>query len=717
MRIGLLAAVLWLGFASVTWAQTPAGGEFRVNTFTNSFQTHPLVAVGPRGDFLVVWTSFGQDGSSSGVYAQRYNILGVAQGAEFRVNSTTQAVQYASDVAVDAGGNYIVVWISSAPGQDGSGPGIIGRVLSPTGTALTPEFLVNAFTPGEQDWPSVAAQPGGGFVVVWESAGQDGSSYAVVGRRFDSRGRPLTGDFLVNTFTPGSQSAPRVTSDAAGNFVVVWHSNNQDGSVLGVFGRRFNASCVPLSGEFQVNVTTLNYQRYPVVSAVKDGRFIVLWEDSNLDGNRFGIFARSYDPAGNPTSGQFQINVYTTDHQHTPAVTNYGNGSFLAAWYSQDQLMPFPNQDLFGRQYRGNIPGPEFLVNSFTAGNQFLASLDADEVGNIVAAWDSIGQDGSVNGIFARRFGGLLPFALAVDETATPSSDGNRVLEAGELVVIRPSWHNVNGATLAFDGVGFGFTGPVGPTYTIVDGNAGYGSVPHNNVRDCGNLFNCYAMRIVAGARPAAHWDAQFREDIVPATLGQSKVWALHVGDTFTDVPRSSSFYRYVETVLHKGVMGGCTASQFCPLSAVPRDEMAMFVLLSKEPTVPTACVPGQEVFADVPASSPYCRWVEELARRGVVAGCGGGNYCPGQGVTREQLAVYLLKTLEGLAYVPPPCGAPVFNDMPPTSPFCRWVEELYRRAVVAGCGGGAYCPTLAVSREQMSVFLSVTFGLTLYGP
>jgi hypothetical protein len=84
--------------------------------------------------------------------------------------------------------------------------------------------------------------------------------------------------------------------------------------------------------------------------------------------------------------------------------------------------------------------------------------------------------------------------------------------------------------------------------------------------------------------------------------------------------------------------------------------------------------------------------------------------------VSREQLAVYLLRT-DNPAFTPPPCGAPVFNDVPASSPFCPWVEELYRRGVVAGCGGGAYCPLFIVSREQMSVFLSVTFGLTLYGP
>ena len=100
-----------------------------------------------------------------------------------------------------------------------------------------------------------------------------------------------------------------------------------------------------------------------------------------------------------------------------------------------------------------------------------------------------------------------------------------------------------------------------------------------------------------------------------------------------------------------------------------------------------------------------------------MVAGCGAGLYCPSGGVSREQLAVYLLKTLEGVSYVPPACGTPIFNDLPASSPFCRWVEELARRSVVGGCGGGAYCPQVQVPRDQMSVFLSVTFGLTLYGP
>ena len=75
-----------------------------------------------------------------------------------------------------------------------------------------------------------------------------------------------------------------------------------------------------------------------------------------------------------------------------------------------------------------------------------------------------------------------------------------------------------------------------------------------------------------------------------------------------------------------------------------------------------------------------------------MVAGCGGGNYCPAQTVTREQMAVFVLRTLDP-ALDPPACLTPPFADVPAESPFCRWIEELARRQVVTGCGGGNYCP------------------------
>jgi predicted TIM-barrel enzyme len=143
---------------------------------------------------------------------------------------------------------------------------------------------------------------------------------------------------------------------------------------------------------------------------------------------------------------------------------------------------------------------------------------------------------------------------------------------------------------------------------------------------------------------------------------------------------------------------------------------MAVFVLLAMEGPayVPPACT--TPVFSDVPAADPFCRWIEELARRGVVSGCGGGAFCPSAAVTREQMSVFLLRTLDP-ALNPPACTTPVFGDVPAGSPFCRWIEELARRGITAGCGGGNYCPTAANTRGQMAVFVTTGFSLKLYEP
>jgi predicted TIM-barrel enzyme len=181
-------------------------------------------------------------------------------------------------------------------------------------------------------------------------------------------------------------------------------------------------------------------------------------------------------------------------------------------------------------------------------------------------------------------------------------------------------------------------------------------------------------------------------------------------------VATTNPFYRFIETLLHHSVTGGCTATEYCPASSTTRNSMAVFVLVAKEGAgyVPAACT--TPFFLDVPASDPFCRWIEELARRGVVSGCGGGNYCPTEAVTREAMAVFVLRTLDPNLN-PPACTTPMFADVPASSGFCRWIEELARRGVVTGCGGGNYCPTAAVTREQMGVFLSATFGLKLYTP
>ena len=201
-------------------------------------------------------------------------------------------------------------------------------------------------------------------------------------------------------------------------------------------------------------------------------------------------------------------------------------------------------------------------------------------------------------------------------------------------------------------------------------------------------------------------------------TQGVQKTWTLHVGESFADVPTSNLFYKFVETIFHGRLTAGGFCGGYCPDDVTLRKQMAVFVLKAREGPffVPP---PATGIFNDVPPSDPFAPWIEELFRRGVVAGCGtpgGPNYCPDDPVLRDQMAVFLLRTLEGAAYVPPACSG-IFDDVECPGLFTDFIEELSVRAIAAGCGGANYCPRDPTTRGQMAPFLVKTFGLQLYGP
>ena len=115
--------------------------------------------------------------------------------------------------------------------------------------------------------------------------------------------------------------------------------------------------------------------------------------------------------------------------------------------------------------------------------------------------------------------------------------------------------------------------------------------------------------------------------------------------------------------------------------------------------------------FGDVPCTSNFAPWIEAMAAEGITGGCGGGNFCPTNPVRRDQMAVFLLKGEHGSSYVPPACTG-IFGDVACPSQFADWIEQLANEQITGGCGGGNYCPGNANTRGQMAVFLTKTFHL-----
>src|SRR6185295_2885408 len=133
---------------------------------------------------------------------------------------------------------------------------LVATVVSSARGDVTPlgdPFLVNSFADDRQYGPAVAVtNAAGDFVVLWQSYDQDGDGMGIFGQRYAGDGTRLGDEFQVNEFTTGSQVTPAVAVDGAGNFVVVWQSDDygeggaQDGSYGGIFGRRYANDGTPL---------------------------------------------------------------------------------------------------------------------------------------------------------------------------------------------------------------------------------------------------------------------------------------------------------------------------------------------------------------------------------------------------------------------------------------------------------------------------------------
>jgi hypothetical protein len=402
----LLLALLFSITGSPSLAQDPAGAEFRVNTYTSGGQYLAAVAADANGNFVVVWQGYG-DGNSSGVFGQRFNAAGFPQGGEFQVNSYTTSAQRLPAVASDARGNFVVVWESYA--QDGSRNGVFGQRFHSGGLPLGSEFRVNSYTTQDQGYfPVVASDASGNFVVVWASRYQDGSGPGIFAQRFNAAGLPQGPEFPVNSYTTSAQRFPAVASDANGNFVVVWESSGQDGSGAGVFGQRFHAFGLPLESEFQINSFTTNFQRRPAVASDANGDFVVVWQSDGQDGSLNGVFGQRFNASGVPQGGNFRANTYFAGNQHLPAVGADASGNFVVAWVSDGQ--DGSSVGIFGQRFDavGLPQGPEFQVNSYTTSHQYYPAVASAANGNFVVAWESFLQDGSDTGIFGQRYGDLI---------------------------------------------------------------------------------------------------------------------------------------------------------------------------------------------------------------------------------------------------------------------------------------------------------------------
>jgi hypothetical protein len=348
--------------------------------------------------------------------------VGSQMGEEFLVNSYTPDAQERSSVATLADGGFVIGWQSQ--GEDGSGFGIFGQRYDANGKRLGREFRMNTHLADDQMMPSLAGLEDGSFVAVWVSANQDGAGSGIYGQMFAADGSRKNREFTVGTFLDSrparDETTPRVAALADGGFVVVWAANGKDGSGSGIYGQRFDAAGERVGTEIGINTTVAGDQVTPSIAPLDDGGFIVAWASKHQDGSGFGISGQRFDADANVAGDEFNVPSNASGDQRMPSVAELDGGGFVVVWTSKAKGKT--DSDIFGQRFTatGRQDGDSFRINVRKEKDQVQPSVIASPDGGFAVVWASDKQDGSAFGVVARRFnseGETVDPDLTINET------------------------------------------------------------------------------------------------------------------------------------------------------------------------------------------------------------------------------------------------------------------------------------------------------------
>ncbi len=397
-RMPLLAAAL-LCASPALWAQpTKAGAQFKVNACANCTHTLPALAGASTGRFLTVWEG-SHPTDPRGVLARFFEPNGAPKGGDVLANAgAVPPEQYDPAAAVDPKGEYVVVWSSYAVSNDGD---IVAQRYRANGQRLGNPIAVNVDSPAlpvptDDFSPAVAKSADGGFVVVWlsllpPSASRPGSPPDVLARRFNAAGAPLGPQIKLSTGLV-SGDRPDVCVDGLGRSIVSWTSVDKfepfEPSLRGVTVRRLNPAGALLGRP--IIVAPPIAQAAPSSVACTGNLFVVVWNSELAPGgDRNDILGRRYTPAGRPAAGGiFRVNSAVAGDQRLPAVSASPTGHFVAVWTSKvDDVV-----QVIGRRFgpNGAPLGPDFVIDPSLADRSRPAEPEITHIGktgNFVVVW------------------------------------------------------------------------------------------------------------------------------------------------------------------------------------------------------------------------------------------------------------------------------------------------------------------------------------------
>jgi len=456
------------------------------------------------------------------------NFITIGSG-EFQVNTTTPSTTAFPSITALNDGGFVITW--QTDGQDGDSYGVVGQIYDASGSNVGSEFLVNTTRASHQTQPSITALNDGDFVITWQSYLQDGDGYGVYAQRYDASGTRIGSEFQVNTYTASDQDETDITALNDGGFVITWRSYLQDGDNYGVYAQRYDASGTNVGSEFQVNTYTTSGHHNPATTALNDGGFVITWQSVGANTVAWDVYAQIYNASGASVGSEFLVNSYTASDQYNPVITTLNDGGFVIAWESKghdgDAVHGY---GVYVQIYdaSGTKVGDEFLVNTYTSSYHNFQSITALNDGGFVIAWYTRGEDGSDPGVYAQIYDASgntvgTEFNVNPDTEYYYNTPSITTLDDGDFVI---TWFLTNVYAQRYVLEGDTFTTDI----SSIHGGDGNDSILGTDSDD--EMWGGEGNDTLSGGSGNDYLEGEAGDDVIDGEAGDDDIWGGEGNDT-----------------------------------------------------------------------------------------------------------------------------------------------------------------------------------------
>ena len=321
--------------------------------------------------------------------------------AEFQVNTRTSNNQANPAIAQDADGNFVIIWSSYFTGDRSNE--ILCQRFDPNCIAIGDEFQINTTTSGNQTEPSVATDAAGNFVVVWHGPESESKKDEnIFAQRFDPNGQTIGDELLVNSYTQGKQKYPKVAMNMDGAFIIVWESEklNADKDISVASCQLFDVNGLFVGDEFDVNSPA--DCRYPDVAMDANGNFAIVWMEDK--GSRM-IMAQLYNADGTVKTEPFEVSTIKFSSLTRPSIAMNDSGFFAVTWDGHPDKASL--DDIHARLFdpNGTPINEQLTINTNLEGPQQYPHVTINSEGQFLIVWNSqTGTQSSERDIFSRPY-------------------------------------------------------------------------------------------------------------------------------------------------------------------------------------------------------------------------------------------------------------------------------------------------------------------------